>query len=168
MLKEATQLVLVIHHNEDTFATVWCHNMIGTVWSAQYDRHSGGHNMGHLAKEGSRLHHNATISEKRKVTVHFIQPQSEIHGRALWHNCSAQQSAISLSRTRQATSRSPNNQIPAKECEVAQIQSNAHLKKIVLKNYRFGTNQHKCQILVQPERLHIGQCISQSYLSHNT
>ena len=74
MLKEATYLVLVIHHNEDTFATVWCHNMIGTVWSAQYDRHSGGHNMGHLAKEGSRLHHNATISEKRKVTVHFIQP----------------------------------------------------------------------------------------------
>ena len=31
MLKEATYLVLVIHHNEDTFTTVWCHKMISVV-----------------------------------------------------------------------------------------------------------------------------------------
>ena len=68
-----------------------------------------------------------------------------------------------------ATSRSPNNQIPAKECTVAQ--SNTHLKAIVQQKcaaHRFCTNQHKCQILVQPERLHLGWCVSQSYLSHNT
>ena len=160
MLKEATYLVLVIHHNEDTFATVWCHKMIGTVvatiWAIWQRRAADCTTTPQSPK-----------SEKSPFTSysHRARYMGGLSGTIAQPN-RAQSACQGPSK---ATSRSPNNQIPAKECTVAQ--SNTHLKAIVQQKcaaHRFCTNQHKCQILVQPERLHLGWCVSQSYLSHNT
>ena len=113
-------------------------SVVGTIWSAQWSPQYGPSGKG--GQQTAPQRHNLQKARSHRSLHTAIE-------RDTWEGSLAQLlSPIERNQLvkDQATSRSPNNQIPAKECTVAQ--SNTHLKSMMLR-----TDATLSQILVEPE-----------------